>query len=331
MKKILALTLIALVTFIASSMVFGQSQDTSGPHFKKDASQLKIGIVMDQATTQVISVMGNHMVQKAKDLRASPTLVFFDMDVNTEIQQIENFISSGYDAILTEPLNSNDATEAMQKAHDSGMAVVTFDTIPNCSYNFSFTASNSVLGYKIGEAAAKWAKQNLVAKGIAPIIGIVDYPESEFLTQRANGIRKALQELLPQGKIVIAASGTTETKGLEAGENFLTAYPKMNVVCTINDDSAAGVYQAFSAAGYGNAKDRGLFSCDGTKTSLQNVAKGGFHKVDIDLSLPGVGESMVEVAIQYLTGKHVTYPKDNPFPMRVVDVTNAKEALKEWQ
>jgi ABC-type sugar transport system substrate-binding protein len=324
-KKFFTTALVVSMMLIFGSMVIAQANT-----HKKPANKLKIGIVMDQATTQVISVMGNHMVAKAKAMGAQATLVFFDMNVATEIQQIENFISAGYDAILTEPLNSNDAIEAMQKAHDAGMAVVTFDTVPNCDYDFSFTASNSQLGYKIGEAAAKWAKTNLVAKGIEPVIGILDYPESEFLTQRADGIRKALTELLPTGKIVISAAGTTETKGLEAGENFLTAYPKMNVVCTINDDSAAGVYQAFSAAGYGNAKDRGLFSCDGTKTSLQNVAKGGFHKVCVDLSLPMVGESMTEAAIQYLSGAKVAYKKDNLFPMKPVDASNAKTALKVW-
>jgi len=328
MRKLLTTALLVLSMAALGSPARAEEATSRNP---KPASDLKIGIVMNQATTQVISVMGNRMVEKAKEMGATGTLVFYDMNVGTMVQQIENFTNSGYDAILTLPMNPNDAADALQAAYDKGMAVVTFDTIPNSDYNFSFTASNSELGYKIGEAAAKWAKENLVAKGVKPVIGLVDFPESEFLTQRADGIRKALAELLPEGQIVITAAGTTETKGLEAGENFLTAHPDMNVVVTINDDSAAGVYQAFSAAGYGDAKDRGLFSCDGTKTSLENVAKGGFHKVVIDLSLPKVGESMTEAAIQYLTGAKVTYPKDNKFPMTPVDVNSAKEALKVWQ
>ncbi len=325
--------------FLTASMLLASTVAMGGMAFAQDAGntrvkpveELKLGIVMNQATTQVISVMGNRMVAKAKELGADATLVFYDLDVARMIQQIENFTNSGYDAILTLPMNPNDAADALQAAYDAGMAVVTFDTIPNSDYNFSFTASNDELGYEIGQAAAKWAKETLVANGIDPIIGIVEFPESEFLTQRANGIRRALAELLPEGEIVISAAGTTETKGLEAGENFLTAYPDMNVVVTINDDSAAGVYQAFSAAGYGDATDRGLFSTDGTQTGLQNVAKGGFHKVDIDLSLPQVGESMVEAAVQLLTGQEVTYEKDNSFPMTPVDVTNAAEAVKVWE
>ncbi len=295
-----------------------------------DSEGLKIGLCMNQATTQVISTMGNHMVDKAEELGAEATLVYYDMDVATMINQIENFISGDYDAIIVHPMNANDGAEAIQKAVDAGIIVATFDTIPVCDYTYSFTASNYELGEKIGTAAAKWAQENLVANGITPVIGLVNEPESEFLTERAEGIQAALEELLPEGEIVITAAGTTETAGLEAGENFLTAYPDMNVVCTINDDTAAGVYNAFSAAGYGDAQDRGLFSCDGTITSLTNVQKGGFHKICVNLSLPTVGENMVEAVVQDLTGETVTYEKDNYFPMEPVDVDNAQEAIDAY-
>ena len=236
------------------------------------------------------------------------------MNVSTMISQIENFVNSGYDAILVEPLNTNDGVEAMQAAHDKGLKVVTFDTIPNCDYDYSFTAANYDVGYAIGKSAAEWAKANLVAKGITPTIGLVNYPESEFLTERAKGITTALSDLLPEGKVVITAAGTTENEGLEAGENFLTAYPDMNVVCTINDDSAHGVYQAFSAAGYADAQDRGIFSCDGTEQSKELVSKGGVFKCVVDLELNTVAENMVEVAVQDLTGAERHLPEGQLLP-----------------
>lgn len=295
-----------------------------------DSDGIKIGLCMNQATTQVISTMGNHMVEKAEELGAEATLVYYDMDVATMINQIENFINGGYDAIIVHPMNANDGSEAIQAAVDAGMVVAAFDTIPVSDYTYSFTASNYELGYIIGTQAAEWAQENLVANGITPVIGLVNEPESEFLTERADGITAALEEMLPEGEIVITAAGTTETAGLEAGENFLTAYPDMNVVCTINDDTAAGVYNAFSAAGYGDAQDRGLFSCDGTITSLTNVQKGGFHKVCVNLSLPTVGEHMVEAVVQDLSGETVTYDKDNYFPMEPVNAENAQEAIDAY-
>ncbi len=295
-----------------------------------EGETFKLGLIMNQATTQVISVMGNHMVKKAEEMGAEATLVYYDMNVQTMISQIEDFTNAGYDAILVLPMNPNDGAEAMQAAMDKGVLVLTFDTIPNCDYTASFTASNYDLGYQIGKAAADWAKDALVAKDIKPVIGLVNNPESEFLTARADGIQAALKELLPEGEVVISASGTTEPEGLEAGENFLTAYPDMNIVCTINDDTGSGIMNAFAAAGYGEAEDRGLFTCDGTLTSLTNVQAGGFHKTCVNLSLPTVGEWMVECAIQNLRGEEVTYEKDTNFPMTPVTVENAQEAIDAY-
>jgi ABC-type sugar transport system substrate-binding protein len=291
---------------------------------------IRVGLVMNQATTQVISTMANHMVKKCQAMGVEATLVYYEMDVATMINQIENFTNSGYDGIAVLPMNPNDGAGAMQAAKDAGLKVVTFDTIPACDYDYSFTASNTDLGYKIGEAAAKWAKEALVAKGVKPIIGVINRPQSEFLTERANGTLKALAELLPEGEVVISAAGDTEPMGLEAGENFLIAYPDMNVVCTINDDTGSGVFNAFSAAGYAEAKDRGLFTCDGTLTGLTNVSKGGFHKTCIDLSLPTVGEWMMEALVAAIKGEKSNYAKDTHFPMTAVTAENAAKAIADY-
>lgn len=313
-------------------MVLGVAAMTAavGMTAMAEEEPVKLGLCMNQATTQVISTMANHMVSKAEEMGVDVTLVYYDMNVNTMISQIEDFINSEYDAIVVHPMNTNDGADAIQEAIDAGITVVTFDTIPNADYSYSFTASNTELGYMIGSAAAEWAKETLVANDIKPVIGIVNRPESEFLTERANGIEQALEELLPEGEIVITASGDTEAAGLEAGENFLTAYPEMNIVCTINDDTGSGIVNAFSAAGYGDAEDRGLFTCDGTLTGLTNVLAGGLHKTCIDLSLPTVGEYMVEAAVLDAMGEEVPYEKDTFFPMAVVTAENAQAAIDTW-
>lgn len=315
MKKLVSLLLVVAMLLIG--MAFAEET-------------IRVGLVMNQATTQVISTMGNHMVKKCEDLGVEATLVYYDMNVETMIKQIEDFTNSGYDGIAVLPMNPNDGAEAMQAAKDAGLKVVTFDTIPVCDYDYSFTASNTELGYKIGEAAANWAKENLVANGIKPVIGVINEPSSEFLTERANGTLQALSELLPEGEVVISAAGNTEPAGLEAAENFLVAYPEMNVVCTINDDTGSGVYNAFSAAGYADAQDRGLFTCDGTITGLTNVSKGGFHKACINLSLPTVGEWMVEALVAAIKGEECAYDKDTHFPMDAVTVENAEAAIAAY-
>lgn len=290
--------------------------------------EVKVGILLNQASTQVISDMGNAMKAKAEELGIDATLMYYEMDVQKMITGIENFMTSGVDVLIVHPMNASDGAEELQKAYDAGIKIITFDTEPNCDFTNCFVASNEELGYEIGKQAATWAKANLVEKGVDPVIGLVNEPSSEFLTQRENGIKKALEELLPEGKIVITGAGTTALAGQEAGENFLQAYPDMNVVVSINDDTMHGVYEAFAQPGLEKETDRGLFSCDGTKKSKEYVAEGGIFKCVVDLELNKVGENMVDCAKKDVTGESSEYEKVNYFPMNPVTIENAEEALK---
>ena len=67
MKKWFALVLSVALIF---SLCAGSFAETKA----KDVKDLKLGFVMDQATTQVISAMGNAMVAKAKELGCEGTL-----------------------------------------------------------------------------------------------------------------------------------------------------------------------------------------------------------------------------------------------------------------
>lgn len=317
MKKILAIALIAALLIVSAFCV-------------AEEKQIRIGLVYNDPATEVVSTMANHAKKTAEELGCEATLVYHQYEVDTMIAQIEQFTTAGYDAIIILPMNSGDGVEAMQAAMDQGIKILTFDTIPDCDYVASFTASNAELGYKIGEAAAEWAKENLLPNDIKPVIGVIDYRESEFLTARSDGILTALAELLPEGEVVMSLSATQEATGLDAGERFLTAYPEMNIVCTINDDSASGVLQAFEAEGLGNDEHRGIFSCDGTLTGLTQVRDENIKRADINLSLPTVSEWMVKTAVAAVKGEELPYEKDTYFPMEKVTPETAQAAIDIW-
>ena len=317
MKKILT---IVLATVLLIGCVASLAEE----------EKIRIGMIYNDPATQVVSSMANHAKKTAEELGCEATLVYHQYNVDTMIGQIEQFTTADYDAIIILPMNSGDGVEAMQAAMDKGIKVLTFDTIPDCDYTASFTASNAELGYMIGEAAADWAKEVLLPAGIKPVIGVIDYRESEFLTARSDGILTALAELLPEGEVVMQLSATQEATGLDAGEQFLTAYPEMNIVCTINDDSASGVLSAFEAAGKGNDEHCGIFSCDGTLTGLTQVRDDNIKRAVINLSLPTVSEWMVQAAVQAVKGEEITYDKDTHFPMEKVTPETAQAAIDVW-
>jgi len=341
MKKVIALLLAA--TLAIGMMACGAKEEApaaapeaeaeveeEAPAAEEEAGAYKIGCVGNMSGAVVTATMMNAMVAKAEAMGAEPTLVYYEESLEKMVSIIEDMTNTGYDAICFMMRNANDAEEALNAAHEKGIALVAFDAIPEGAYDVSFTADNLTLGYKIGEAAVKWGEENLIANGIDPVIGVINWPESEFLLAREQGILNAMEELWPEYPVVMKGAATTEPDGLTCGENFLTAYPDMNIVCTINDDGAAGCLNAFKAAGIGGEDEpRGIFSCDGTEVGLRNVMEDSIHRCDIDLSLPIVCENMVVAAIQTLEG-NCEYEKDEYFPMEPVWKDQAAEALKNW-
>jgi ABC-type sugar transport system substrate-binding protein len=213
--------------------------------------------------------MMDAMIDQAAKMCVKLIPLYYEHSVPILISDIEDFITMGVQGIITQHESQQAGLDALKEAKAAGIVVVNYDTVmPAGVYDYAFTASNHDVGYAIGKMAAEWAKTNLVAKGQQVTIGIVDYPTVPFLVERENGITDALAQLLPEGKIAIRGAAVNLVNGVNVGENFLAAYPNMNLVAGINDGSMQGVYEAFQAGGLGK-KDIGLFSCDGTTESLQ--------------------------------------------------------------
>lgn len=168
-------------------------------------------------------------------------------------------------------------------------------------YDFCFTASNYDLGRAVGEMAAEWANKNLVANGKEVICGIGDYSISPIAHQRYQGTCDALKEGCPEAQIVMTAEMAFPLDGIEAGENFLQAYPNMNIVCGINDQSVCGVYETFIAAGKGS-ETIGMFSIDGIAEALYNIYKGDIYGGCVDQDQITVGSQMVQYSVEKAAG-----------------------------
>ncbi len=125
---------------------------------------------------------------------------------------------------------------------------------------------------------------------------------------------------------MIEASSHETVTGLEAGENFLQAYPNMNVVVGINDSGVFGVYEAFRAAGV--THDVGMFSTDAMQQVLEAIKEDGMYRVTVDLELNSVGETMVDFAMDAIQGTEVVgRERVNYFPMTAVSVDNISDYL----
>jgi ribose transport system substrate-binding protein len=212
---------------------------------------------------------------------------FIDCKSNpaTQISQVENFISSGIDAMVIQVAEINSLEPVLEKARSRGIKVFCWDDdIQNSDINWLI--DNYQLGRMIGSEAAKWINEKL---GGAAEVGVLDYPQLEILLQRGNGIVDAIKEFAPNAKIVAQSSAINPTEGMAKTETFLQANPNMKVIAAIGGGGAVGANEAVKSSGKLTA-DFGIFAADATEPELSAIA----NNEAIRMSVLITGDSKVQ-------------------------------------
>ena len=240
-------------------------------------------------------------------------------DVARQLDQINNFIAQGVDAIIVNAVDTN-ATQAMTAAADAaGVPLVyvnrqpiNMDTLPEGQ---AFVASNEIesgtleafqicrnlraagksggaKGYLMnGQLSNQAAVQR--SKDVHDVIGM---DMCNFMTlideQTANWSRDEAQDLM--------------TNWLSAGEDF-------DFVIANNDEMAIGAIQAMKAAGISMA-DIEVGGVDATPDALVAMAAGDMD-VTVFQDLAGQGAGSIDTAIKLAAGEAVDKTVFIPFKL----------------
>lgn len=289
--------------------------------------------ILVSATSTVTSDCAAGMQAYADENNVNLTVMYYENNISTYITMIENAVASGADAIIVQNTSTEDAIDALTAAAaKEDLVVCCYDVEVPIDYDYCFTADNYQLGRAVGEMAADWANEVLVANGKDVICGIGDYSVSPIAHARYEGICDALTEGCPEAQIVMTAEMAFPLDGIEAGENFLQAYPDMNVVCGINDQSVCGVYETFIAAG---KKDDtvGMFSIDGIAEALYNIYKQDIYGGCVDQDQATVGMQMVQYCTELVRGTEGAAEREKVqyFPRIRVTAENVEAYMDKFQ
>lgn len=256
------------------------------------------------------------------------TALYYEDNLNTMVSQIENAIASGVDGmILQNNANFEAGVDAIKEGLANGMVIMEYDgdykEIEDIQYWFG--GSNYDIGYAIGKMAGEWANEVLVAQDIPVIVGSFDYRAVPDFVDRSDGIIAGLTETCPEAQVVREEAGSSTMDAMAKAENWLQAYPDMNVIVGIADCIVAGGAEALAAAGKDPAVT-GAFSTDAIEVALEGIASGGIYKGTLDLGLHEVGLTGAQFMLDYLNGVEVEgREKYNYFPLTPVTAKNIDE------
>lgn len=198
--------------------------------------------------------------------------------LSKQISDIQDMISQGAQALIVAPLNSEGLEPALQAAKAKKIPVITVDRLLNsgaCDTYVSFLGSNFV-------QQGKRAADQLIAgtKGKGNVAILLGASGNNVTTDRTSGFVDEIKAKGPDIKIVAQQTGDfARDKGQSVTEQLLQSNPDIAAIYAENDEMGLGAQAAIIAAGKTPGKDIQIYSIDGTKNAVQQIAAGSYNGV----------------------------------------------------
>ncbi|HEX5935082.1 MAG TPA: sugar ABC transporter substrate-binding protein [Pseudorhizobium sp.] len=279
-----------------------------------------IGVSMALFDDNFLTVLRNGMNDYAKTLDGvSLQVEDAQNDVAKQLDQINNFIASGVDAIVVNPVDTS-ATEAMTKAAESAGVPLVYvnrqpinvDTLPD---NQAFVASNE---QESGTLETKEVCRLLEEKGKNParIYIMMGELSNQAAVMRTQDIKDVMKSGECQVELQIIDEQTANWSRDEAQDlmtNWLSTGEKFDALISNNDEMAIGAIQAMKAANI-SMEEVIVAGVDATQDALAAMEAG-----DLDATVfqdaAGQGKGAVDAALKLAKGESVEQKVYIPFQL----------------
>ena len=168
--------------------------------------------------------------------------------LDREISLIEAYEVRQVKAIVVSPISAKGSIQALKRAHDKGIKIVTFDTALDADFPVSYIESNQVeLGQMTGRVAREYVQQKLGGKAKVVTIGFASiHPESGG--DRLKGFVNEISQL-PGVQIIAQQDAWMAPEAANLVGTILTAHDDVDIVWSANEGGTVGAVTAVKAAG----------------------------------------------------------------------------------
>ncbi len=295
------------------------------------AMAANIGVTMDKFDDNFLTVLRNGIQKYADDNGHKVQIEDAKDDVAKQLDQINNFIASGVDAIIVNPVDTS-ATQAMTDAAAKAKIPLVYvnrqpinlDTLPD---NQAFVASNEK---DSGTLETKEICKLLKAAGKteANAYVIMGQLSNQAAVQRTQDIYDVIGGPDCGVKINIIDKQTSNWNRDEAQNlmtNWLSTGTAFDAVIANNDESAIGAIQAMKAGGI-DMKAVIVGGVDATQDALAAMQAGDLD-VTVFQNAAAQGSGSVDAAAKLAKGEKVD--KAVWVPFELVTPANIANYLKK--
>jgi ribose transport system substrate-binding protein len=268
-----------------------------------DVEPFTIGISNPFISSEYRTQMIDNLItvnQEYMDMGLTNELVIesFDTDVAGQIEQLENLINAGVDAILVNPGDAVALNQILEEAVDAGILVLSIDQEIEAEGVINVGHDQ----YEWARISAQWFAEELQEGDVVQIEGFIGHPANEL---RMSAVADVFENF-PGINVLASESGFwDQATGQGVMSDFLAAYPNLDGYWT-QDGMALGALEAVIAA---DPDPRPLGTGEGRVNFLrlwgEMLEQDPDFKTIAVANAPGVNASALRIAIELLSGREL--------------------------
>lgn len=333
MRKLMSAVLVVVMLGVLAAGCSGKSDSSgnSGSNGTGDAKKeeesktFKVGYANKTLNNPYFVALDAALKEEVEALGWKYASLDADEDINKEMENMETFVSQGYDLIIINPIDSEACLQSIANAAEAGIPVIAVDNAPDSSAECItiVCSDNERNGRAVGLYTAEtFGDEPIVSVLLSGVKGAVVSQERRtglmcgIIEQRTEcsedeaweQAREMEQALIDKGKAYheeadFAINGQgwgnwTADEGLPAMEDLLVANKDINLVLGENDNMLLGAMTAIENANMSGIKLAA--AADGQKEALKLIADGTDYMATGDNSPATVSKMTLEIAVDVL-------------------------------
>lgn len=323
MKKVFTLIVSLMMVLSLAACSSDKPADTAAPTTGgSGATTYKVGVTIYKFDDNFMTLYRNEIENyfaslSTGDVKYEVTTVDGKNDAATQSQQIDDFITQGYDVVIVNPVMPSAADTILDKCVDAGIPCIFINREPSeeimtsaegTDYEGKVTyvgADARQSGRMQGELIADLEnKGDLSGDGKLQYVMVVGDPENVDAQYRTQfSIEQYLESSGLEVDCLVEERGMwDQAKGQEIAANALAQYgEQIEVIFCNNDGMALGAKQAIDEAGRKVGEDIYLVGVDALADAVDLIVKGEMTGTVLNDHI-GQSHQAVDAAIMALNG-----------------------------
>ena len=216
-------------------------------------------------------------------------------DASKQQNDIQNFVTQQFDAILVNPVDSEAVGPAIEQANQADIPVLALDREPSGGEVVTVIASDNVEGGRIA------ARELVRLVGSGPVAQLEGIPGTSAARERGQGFQEVMETQEDVELVASQAAGFDRGQALNVTQNIVQANPEIKGIFAQNDEMALGAVQALGDRAGSEVKIVGFDAID---DALQAIQEGRMNATIAQQ--PGrIGSLGVENAVAAINGEDV--------------------------